>query len=201
MGEVLLDAAGRRRSPARCRDSTPAVRHPTRDAAIRPTRRPSRRSSRSCVRSYAYFMTNIGVARRRALATTYRASLTPWRPGSMTHLAIGPTSANLSPSSQIGSGSPWRCEPPPATSDCSFRLRPGGYCSCLRLSHKSSPRSDRPFRRDRAASTNPRKPFDRVCGGRRFRSRRLRGLMRQPQKRGFLRSGADHAGAASSDPR
>ena len=48
MTELLLDAAGRRRSPATMPDSTPAARRATRASATRPTRRRSRRSSRSC---------------------------------------------------------------------------------------------------------------------------------------------------------
>jgi hypothetical protein len=50
MTELLLDAAGRRRSPATCPAFTLAARHVTRDSAIRPIRRPWRRSSRSYAR-------------------------------------------------------------------------------------------------------------------------------------------------------
>ena len=39
MSELLLDRAGRRRSPRRCRDSTPATRPETRACITRPTRR------------------------------------------------------------------------------------------------------------------------------------------------------------------
>ena len=48
MSELLLDAAGRRRSPATCPATTPAGRRATRASATRPTRRRSRRSWRSC---------------------------------------------------------------------------------------------------------------------------------------------------------
>ena len=45
---VLLEAAGRRRSPATCPATTPAAFLATRVGAIRPTRRQWRRSSPSC---------------------------------------------------------------------------------------------------------------------------------------------------------
>jgi hypothetical protein len=48
MSDVLFDAAGRRRSPAMIRASTPAVRRATRAFAIPPIRQRSRRSSPSC---------------------------------------------------------------------------------------------------------------------------------------------------------
>ena len=51
MSVLLLDAAGRRCSPATMPGLTPAVRRATRACAIPPTRPPSKRSSPSCVRS------------------------------------------------------------------------------------------------------------------------------------------------------
>ena len=50
MTELLLDAAGRRRSPATMPGFTLAARRGTTDSAIGPIRRPWRRSSRSCAR-------------------------------------------------------------------------------------------------------------------------------------------------------
>ena len=55
------------------------------------------------------------------------------------------------------------------------------YRLCLRLSHKSQRRFACPFRRDRFASARSRKPLERVCVARRFRSSRRLGLMRQPR--------------------
>ena len=48
MPAVLLDAAGRPRSPATCPDTTPAARHATEASAARPTRPRSPRSSPPC---------------------------------------------------------------------------------------------------------------------------------------------------------
>jgi hypothetical protein len=53
MESVLLDVAGHRRRPRRCRATTGAVRHATRASSIRLTRRRWRRSSRSCAQSVA----------------------------------------------------------------------------------------------------------------------------------------------------
>jgi hypothetical protein len=49
MSELLLDRAGRRRSPATMPGSTPATLQATRACVTRPIRRRSKRSSPSCV--------------------------------------------------------------------------------------------------------------------------------------------------------
>ena len=58
----------------------------------------------------------------------------------------------------------------------------------LRLSHKCERRFACPFRRDRFASALSRKPLERVCVARRFRSSRRLGLTRQPRLHAAVRA-------------
>ena len=65
MSELLLDAAGRRRSPATMPGSMPVVRHGTKGCATPPTHPPWRRSSRSCAPP-ATLLTAAGCATKRS---------------------------------------------------------------------------------------------------------------------------------------